>query len=493
VSDARKSQATILCDLAVDAGAVFFHDIDRVGYATIDLGDHSETWPLRTSAFRAWLGRLYYLRAGSAPGAQAVQDALAVLEGHAVFAGREFPVAVRLAELPDGISLDLGDEHWQVVHVTADGWSVLAGHPGARFRRPRGLAALPLPVKGGSIDELRPFLNVGTDDDFRLLVAALLAALRPQGPYPIVILLGEQGSSKSTAARVLRSLSDPSTSPLRTAPRDERDLMVAARNSWVLAFDNLSTVPDWLSDGLCRLSTGGGLSTRQLYSDADEVFLYAQRPVILNSITEVATRGDLIDRAVMVTLPVIGDDERQTEEAFWGEFAEAAPRILGALLDAVSVGLRNLSSTSLDRLPRMADFARWSFACSPGLGWSGEEFLSAYSGARESVHEVALEASELGGPLRLLLDDVGEFEGTASALLKVLAEHADESATRRRGWPSSPRVLSAELTRLAPNLRAVGIEFERARGRRQGRCLRVWLSRGDAGDAGIPTYSSEAA
>ena len=136
-----------------------------------------------------------------------------------------------------------------------------------RFRRARGMNALPVPRRGGSIEALRPFLNVQGDEDFVLIVSWLVAALRPKGPYPVLVLQGEAGSAKSTAVRVLRALVDPNTSPLRSEPRETRDLMIAARNSWCIAFDNVSRLSPRLSDDLCRMATGGGFSTRQLYTD----------------------------------------------------------------------------------------------------------------------------------------------------------------------------------------------------------------------------------
>src|SRR5262249_30177683 len=136
------------------------------------------------------------------------------------------------------------------------------------------------------------------EGDWRLVVSWLLAALRPVGPYPVLVVYGEQGSAKSSLVRVLRALVDPNTAALRRPPREERDLVIAATNGWLIALDNLSHLPDWLSDGLCCLATGSGFATRELYTDADEAIFAARRPVVLNGIEEVATRGDLLDRAI---------------------------------------------------------------------------------------------------------------------------------------------------------------------------------------------------
>src|SRR5688572_9269814 len=249
-------------------------------WATVPAGSHREHWPLKTKGFRRWLARRFYESTGQAPGAQALQDALTTLEGRALFEAGACPVYTRVAEWEDTIYYDLADAGWGAVCVTPTGWDYTP-HPPVKFRRPRGMLPLPRPVLGGQVDALRPFVNVADPADWRLLVAWLLGALRPSGPYPVLILHGEQGSAKSTTARVLRELCDPNSAPLRSEPSNERDLMIAATNGWMVTLDNLSRLPAWLSDALCRLACGGGFGTRELYSDADEIIFDAARPVVL--------------------------------------------------------------------------------------------------------------------------------------------------------------------------------------------------------------------
>jgi hypothetical protein len=223
------------------------------------------------------------------------------------------------------------------------------------------MQALLLPTVSSNLDVLWDYLNI-TESDRALVVAWLVAAMRPRGPYPILVLQGEQGTAKSTAAKVMRSLIDPSAAPLRSVPRDERDLMITARNSWIIALDNLSGLSPWLSDALCRIATEGGFVTRELYTDTDEVIINVQRPIILNGIDDIATRQDLIDRAIIINLEPIPDDKRRPEAEFWRSFNEARLAILGALLDRVSRALRELANARLKRRPRMADFALWATA-----------------------------------------------------------------------------------------------------------------------------------
>ena len=190
---------------------------------------------------------------------------------------------------------------------------------------------------GGSIVELRSLVNLPDEDAWCLAVAFLLAALCPNRPIPIMAVNGEQGSAKSTLCRMMRALLDPNVAALRRPPKDERDLMIAAANGWIVAFDNLSNLAASLCDVLCTLATRGSFSTRELFTDAEEKLFDAIRPMILNGIEDVATRPDLLDRALTITLPEIPEERRRDEDELWRIFEQLRPRILGALLDAVSV------------------------------------------------------------------------------------------------------------------------------------------------------------
>jgi hypothetical protein len=348
------TQADILIGLAQTAE--LFHTADGSGFADLDINGHRETWPIRGKGFRRWLARRFFEETGGAPSSEALQSALNVIEAKAHFDAPERQVHIRVGGLDGRLYLDLGDETWRAVEMDAAGWRVI-DNPPVRFRRASGMKPMPIPVRGGSIETLRSFLNVQTDADFALVVAWALACLRNRGPYPVIVLSGEQGSAKSTFSAILRSLLDPNTAPLRALPREDRDLFIAASNGHVLAFDNVSGLPAWISDTLCRLATGGGFAVRQLYSDQDEVLFDAARPVILNGIEDIVKRPDLADRAVFLTLEPIPEERRRPEQELWAAFEAERPRLLGVLLDAVAKGLAELPRTKLDKLPRMADFA----------------------------------------------------------------------------------------------------------------------------------------
>src|SRR5262249_2577594 len=286
--------------------------------------------------------------------------------------------------------LDLCDETWRSVEIDTAGWQLI-DNPPVRFRRTAGMKALPVPASGGALETLRSFLNVKTYNEFVLAVAWLLAGLRDCGPYPVLALSGEQGSAKSTFAKISRSLLDPNTAPLRALPREDRDLFIAANNGHVLVFDNVSGLPAWISDTLCRLATGGGFAVRQLYTDQDEVLFDASRPVILNGIEDIVTRPDLADRAILLTLEPIPEESRRPEAELWSAVDPDCRCILGALLKAGVEGLRRLPEPRLPRLPRMADFALWATACETAL-WPAGTFWMAYCGNRDEAVEGVIDA-----------------------------------------------------------------------------------------------------
>jgi hypothetical protein len=306
-----------------------FHTPAGAAFADIPVNNHRETWPIRSNRFRNWLRRCHYEATGEAASAAAVRSALDLCEARAQFEGPQRAVHIRIAEHAGYLYLDLGDEHWRAVEIGPDGWQVIASPP-VRFRRPAGMLPLPIPEQGGSIEGLSSFFNLSSRNDFVLIVAWLLAALRSKGPYPLLAISGEQGSAKTVLSKLLKALIDPNAAPVRALSREQRELMIAANNSHLLAFDNLSGLPDWLSDALCRLATGGSFAVRQLYTDAEEVLFEASRPILLNGIEDVIHRPDLGDRAIFLTLAPIAERNRRPEAELWREFETARPLILGA-------------------------------------------------------------------------------------------------------------------------------------------------------------------
>jgi hypothetical protein len=465
----RRSQADVLLELALDAE--LFLAPDGTGYADVFVNGHRETWPIKSRGFRRWLARRYFETEHKAVRSEAMQSVLGVLEAKAQFDSPRHEVHMRIAEDSGCIYIDLADKEWRAVEISAKGWTIV-DRPPVRFRRAKGMLPLPMPLIGGSIDALRKYLNVKNDSEFVLAVSCLLAALRGCGPYPALALSGEHGAAKSTCSRLLRSLFDPNTAPLRTLPRSERDLAISANNSYAQVFENISSLPDWLSDALARLATGGGLATRELYTDDEEVLFDATRPIILNGIEDFVARPDLGDRTVLLTLQNIPDDRRKLEKEIWSEFERERPLIFGALLDAVAHGLGQLPHVHLTQLPRMADFAHWATACETAL-WPAGTFMAAYRENIARMVDITLEASSVAEAIREFMASRAEWEGTAKDLLAALAASVGQQVAQSKGWPSTPRNLSGRLRRDAAGLRRIGIQVVFGGEGRKRRTIRI--------------------
>jgi hypothetical protein len=280
-------------------------------------------------------------------------------------------------------------------------------------------------------------------------------------PYPLLILKGEHGSAKSTTARLLLNFVDPGYGAIRAMPGNERDLAVAARNSFMLVFDNLSGISKNMSDALCRLATGGSFAVRKMYSDEDETIFNLRCPVILTGISNTGEREDLQDRSLGVTMQAIPDSARKTEAELDVAFNAVKPRIFGALLDIVAAGLARLPEVELERAPRMADFARFAIACEPALGWEEGSALELLLRSREEMMADALSEDPFGMAVYRTA-----FQGSATRTANDWQDHFGvfyAEQVRSAGWPKGPRSLSEHLGRITPILRHFGVEVARSR------------------------------
>ncbi|GGF24250.1 ATP-binding protein [Halobacillus andaensis] len=450
----KKTQSQLLLEMA--SHIELFHTPDDEAYALIPVHGHKEVRKVRSRNFKRWLQHKYYDKFKKAAGSQAVEDTLSALEGKALFEGEEHDVHLRVAEYEDSIYIDLCNKDWQAIQVHSGGWNII-DQPPVYFKRTNNMRPLPIPQKGGRVDDLKPFLNYKDDTQWKMITAWLLASIRPNSPYPILTVQGEQGSAKSTTTKALRALIDPSEMPLRTLPKDEKELSLAANSTWVLAFDNLSGVSNVLSDGLCKISTGGGLATRKLYTDDEEATFNVMRPTILNGIDDIAKRQDLLDRSIVLFLPSIPEDERSDEKTFWASFEQVKPQIMGALLDAISGALSEISNTYLDSKPRLADFALWATAAERTLGWYKGEFMDVYNRNRSDAIEQGLESNPLAVAVLEFMEYRSVWEATSSETLANLSNYAgDERVKKSKAWPSVNK-LKEWLRRIAPGLKTKGI------------------------------------
>lgn len=464
-------------DRLVEIGltAELFHH-DYTAFATVAVGDRHATYRIRSRAFRHWLSQMLFQAEQRAAGGEALSDAVNHLEG-AAFQRESKPARLRIAEQEGCIYLDLADKEWTIAKISSAGWQLMpAAKAPVKFIRTRGMRPLPRPETGGSLKDLMDFVNVKKEDEV-LVYAWLLQCFNPQGPYPVLALITRQGGGKSTTARVLRALIDPNLAPIRASPKEPRDLVVSARNSWMLAYDNISSFPEWMADGLCQIATGGGYSARELHTDEEEIVFESMRPAILNGIGNIASRPDLAERAIRISPPPIPKAKRKPERAFWKSFAEHQPFLLGAILDAVAGALSRLPNTRLKALPRMADFALFAVAAEPSLPVPRGSFMKAYDSNIEDMNQAAVDENDFAAaivtfmraikdgkaPINTRKPDAkpGEWYGTAKELLDILVERVGPTTAKSKGFPTTPIVASSALTRVEVALEAIGIKVAR--------------------------------
>jgi len=442
-----------------------WHSPEGAPFATIERKPGQlEHHPVDSKYFERGMRLQFHTHEAAPPSNNAIRDVREKLASQGILEGPEREIFLRVARLdaPSRIFIDLGWKGHEAVAVTAEGWKILtAEEVPVRFYRPVLSGALPKPIRGGSINALRPFLNLD-EQGFTLVMAWLLMALSGRGPFPILNLAGEQGTAKSTISRALQKLVDPSLGDVRGNIKDGQDLFIAAQKSHLVILDNLSVIPNKLSDDLCRLATGGAWTGRKLYTNDDEVVLKACRPVLINGIPDLLSRGDLVDRCIRLALEPVPADRKKTETDLYPALELVLGEVFGGLLTALAGGLARWNQAKDPQGHRMADFVKLVLAAEPDMPWAEGAFLEAYQAARHDLTLVTLEGDVFGLRVRELATSCEYWEGTFMALLEVLSQGLTPDQ-RSEGWPRTAKGASTALRRSAPLLRQLGFEFSYSR------------------------------
>ncbi len=451
VEGAKESAATALVSFALEL-AEFFHDQNGDVYATDRI--NGETRRLGSRLFRDWFVSNYYELSGNAPREQALKQAFSTLSGLGRFKGDCRSVFVRVAQYDGCYFLDLAEPgRDRVVKIEPGHWSIVSPSP-VPFVRSETCLALPEPMSGTTLDALWSIANV--PKEARLLVIAWLCdCLRPDTPFPVLELIGEQGSAKSTTQSALRRLIDPNSCNLRTAPKSAEDSFITAGVNWLVSYENVSHLSAPMQDALCVMATGGGFAKRKLYSDADESVISVKRPIILNGICASVTAQDLMDRTISIEMPTVS--VRTETTSLWQCFDSEHGKLLGALLDAMAAALQKLPEVTItaEQRPRMIEFVRFGAAIALALDATPAEFIESFRACRlDAVHRT-IDANPVAAAVMTWLEENPEgATDTASNLMRRIEQF---SPPRSESWPRSGKGFADALRRTAPALRQLGI------------------------------------
>ena len=461
------SKADMLIELIHSEGTLFHCPDDEVyiSFTVAHSGSHgeegakkhTENWRLRSRNFKSWASYLFYSNHGTTPGDAAINEAVDTLTGIGLFDGDEIDICSRYAFHKEKIYVDLGCSHWKVVEISTAGFVVLNSNDvPVKFTRSNTFREIPKPIVGGNISLLWEHLNIDSEDIRHLCLAWIFECMRVNRPYPVLEISGEQGSAKSTFQKCLKEIIDPNKVDLRSAPRDVERIFVSTQNNHLLSYNNLSHLTVNVQDAFCTLSTGGGDASRKLYSDSEEQVFEAMRPVMMNGITQLATRPDLGDRTIALQLPRIKN--YKTELELSNKWNNDLPQIMGALYALLSQVLAELPKVKpLSKPPRMADFAYLGQAML-NVQEIDRSFSDIFINNRDRVVLRAIESSPVAQALIKLIDGEQSYIGTKGGLMDKLVRYQSRYFDRS-SWPKSVQGLMNSLNRIAPALRVQGIEI----------------------------------
>jgi hypothetical protein len=382
-------------------------------------------------------------------------------------------VHVRIAHHDEKVYVDRNSEDRDVIEVDDKGYRVLARSP-VKFVRSPERGVLPIPQSGGHIEDLNKFINLYVDAktkagrrvknrDFKLVLAAILGCFIEKGEFPFTLLFGPHGSSKTTTLKRIFSLVDPVLNNPSGPAREDRDVMIIARITFIQANDNVKHYSSERQGTLCRLTSGGSVHGRSLYTDMDTFSVSVARPVIATSTIVVVTEEDLMDRMILIRMGLSFDDpdnkqlQRKTRAKLDRAFEKEWPKLFGCILTAVSHGLRNADKEPEVALPRLADVAVWTWQCEPGLGWEHGTILEAWEEMNAEASKDLAELDPVAAAMTSFMVGREMWLGTMAELLANLAMKVPMKVTKTKDWPLNGAVLSRRLRALSTVLHRNGL------------------------------------
>ncbi|WP_281183957.1 hypothetical protein [Trichlorobacter lovleyi] len=446
-------------DSAMDVERLFQKIVGRLILFQDDLSEpyfFCEGVPFKTPSkhVEAWAKYQYFKVTKVLPPKDLVRETFDILYTVARFDSPQIRMFNRVGRKDAAIVYDLADKRY--ITATPQGWEIVPAYP--LFRRFKHQQVQAEPVAGGNPWEVFDFLTV--PEESRLLVMVYLISLFVPGiAHPILAVCGDQGAAKSFFCTVINRLVDPTLTEKIIQPKSERDLIQTLRQKFVTVLDNISIITPRVSDILCQVCTGGGVSYRQLYTDEGENIAQFRHAVIINSINLPIVNADLMDRSIILKLQRIKPEDRKPEQDLWDLFNEAHPRILGGIFDTLVKAMGIYHTLQVENLPRLADFAKWGYAIAEALGKNGEQFVTDFTENVKNQNEGVTEKNILCQTILSLMTDETAYLNTVADTHKALKAIAGQDA-KDATFPKLPHNMREQLDRLRSTLLEHGITFQ---------------------------------
>jgi hypothetical protein len=464
------SIAQVVIETAESIVSDLFYDQTKEGFARVNHNGFSANVNLQSEQFKSLVAKSVYKKTGKVPSAQALNEAVMVLRGKALFEREQMNLDKRVGWGDDAaLYYDIADNAGHVVRVTPNGWEVLAGSP-TRFRRTAQQLPQVMPVPQGDIRTLLPLLQISENDQREqacLELCDLVVRFIPGIPQAIRVAAGDHGSGKSSRERQKKALVDPSSCNLSSLNTYRIDQAAHQLHSeYATVFDNVSSLTRECADLFCNVSTGGTRFRRKLYTDIDGIILDLQGVLVLTGINSpVIGFPDLLDRSVTFSYGRIDPAARREETEILVEFENARQGILGGIFNTLSKMMKIKPKLKTRYLPRMADYSLWAMAAAEALGFGADLFLKVYQGNIDQALRETIKANVVATLLLDILDKDGQFKGTISELLGNLNNHRKKRniPDNVTGWPKDPGALGRKLTEIGPALAEFGFEVRKDR------------------------------
>ena len=435
--------------------------------------------PVGNNAFESRLRASYKDRVGKNPTKFQMSEMLSDIRAHSEGLNKDVPTFARVAKIPGGVVIDLGDECYTQVKITAGNVEFIDRDSDVLFYR--SAFSKPMPETRFSVCKdvcrLMPYVNLGALE-FRMLIGWLTYTLAhpkvDDTDFVFLTLLGGQGSGKSMLSKICKDLIDPSVINAQVFPKNVTDLAISTEGSHVVCFDNMRSITDSMSDILCTVSTGARSASRKLFSDGDQYAINLHGSVIFNGIHPFVTQPDLAQRCLTFSLEPLKAEQRIHKGDMLVQLGRDMPAIQHSLFNKIAEISLFIESAEVIFPERMMGFCRWLAAMESADNVVPGTYQETYSkmlreGQLEALLENSLAAALLDFVDSLEEDEYGaekEWSGTPRKLLEQLDFQRTSSPRRSSDWPDNEIAMARRLPGIVQALESQGVRLQLgARGR----------------------------